>query len=347
MTDRQAWLEARRKGLGGTDAAAILGLSKYRSARDVYLDKRGLEPDRPITAPMRWGLRLEDSIAAAYSEETGRPIRRLPGLGIRRAKHVRGFPMFGSLDRLSEDRIVEIKTARSDAEYAPRGAELDVEPIRRIPASHYVQVQHYAEIVGADVDVVVLFGGSDLRIYPIPRDPEYGADLVEELGRFWRDYVLAGVEPPVGPDDGPLLARRYPTSTIDEKVATSEMTLLLDRVIELGGISGIDGEIDALERERDELVNRVKDFLGPTGTLVAPGTKVSWRSYDRTTVSWKTYAGVLEAAFARARINPTAARALDQALSDGAGTTSLDEIRGLYSETNPVRPFRIDRKGKV
>lgn len=39
---RPEWLEYRRKGLGGSDAAAVLGISPFRTARDLYYDKLGV-----------------------------------------------------------------------------------------------------------------------------------------------------------------------------------------------------------------------------------------------------------------------------------------------------------------
>ena len=43
---RAEWLEERRKGIGGSDAAAVAGLNPWRSAAAVYLDKVGeVEPE--------------------------------------------------------------------------------------------------------------------------------------------------------------------------------------------------------------------------------------------------------------------------------------------------------------
>ena len=36
---REQWLEYRRKGIGGSDAAAVLGISPFRTGRDLYYDK--------------------------------------------------------------------------------------------------------------------------------------------------------------------------------------------------------------------------------------------------------------------------------------------------------------------
>ena len=39
---REEWLNYRRQGIGGSDVAAVLGVSPFRTARDVYYDKLGI-----------------------------------------------------------------------------------------------------------------------------------------------------------------------------------------------------------------------------------------------------------------------------------------------------------------
>ena len=52
---RDDWLNYRRRGIGGSDVAAILGVSPFRTARDIYYDKLGVvavEPDESNWVPM-------------------------------------------------------------------------------------------------------------------------------------------------------------------------------------------------------------------------------------------------------------------------------------------------------
>lgn len=334
--DRGEWLEARRKGIGGSDAAAILGLSRYRTAIDVYEDKLGLVPERPQTAAMQWGLRLEDAIATAYTEETGRAVRKAGG--IRRAHHVRDFPMIASIDRLSVDgqRVVELKKKRTEDDL---GSE-DDPPEKRVPADWYVQTQHYLEVVDRDVaDVAVLVAGSDFRVIPIPRDRDYGADLRTEEGAFWRTYVETGTYPPAGADDLANLARRFGRSTDDERVATAEQAMLIETYLEC--VAGV----AIAETQRDEIRAKIEEQMGKVGRLVAPGGTITWRSHDVTRVGWKTYAGVLEGILASLRLRggAVATEELDQVMSDSVGTTDLADVRGLYAQTASERPFLAKR----
>ena len=70
MSNRQEWLEARRKGLGGSDIAAIMGISKWSTPRDSYLEKQGVAVDEDNNAKER-GRILETAIAQWYAEKNG------------------------------------------------------------------------------------------------------------------------------------------------------------------------------------------------------------------------------------------------------------------------------------
>lgn len=349
--DRQEWLEARRKGVGSTDAPAILGLSRYRTAIDVYEDKLGLRPATAQTAAMRWGLALEEAIARAYTEETGRRVRSIGG--IRRAHHVRDFPMITSLDRLtymSDEpvRDVELKTARSDDGFADKEGWRDVAPELRIPADYYVQVQHQMEVIDVEVaDVAVLFGGSDFRVYEIPRDRQYGADLRTEEGDFWRTYIETGTYPPAGADDLANLSRRW-SSTDDEKVATAEQAMLVETYLEC--VRGV----DLAEQQRDEVRAKIEEAMATTGRLVAPAATVTWRSHDVTRRKWKEIAGayrmlvdavgeaLTKAGLSTSIAIPTGVAGFVDASWTDPGEL-LDKIEALYSATSSDRPFLVKR----
>src|SRR5262245_31903638 len=65
--DREAWLEARRTGIGASDAPGVLGVSPWSSPFTVYCDKLGIER-RPEDAThrserLKWGALLQDPIA--------------------------------------------------------------------------------------------------------------------------------------------------------------------------------------------------------------------------------------------------------------------------------------------
>lgn len=81
---REDWLSYRRKGIGGSDAAAIMGMSPFCTKRDLYYDKLGIqavmdeEEDNWVAKEV--GHRLEDLVAEIFSRKTGLkvyPVRKM------------------------------------------------------------------------------------------------------------------------------------------------------------------------------------------------------------------------------------------------------------------------------
>ena len=66
--ERTEWLKRRRAGIGGSDVAAILGISPWKTALDVYHDKTGAAKDEPETENMRLGTALEQFVADRFTE---------------------------------------------------------------------------------------------------------------------------------------------------------------------------------------------------------------------------------------------------------------------------------------
>ena len=69
--DRLAWLKARQAGIGGSDVSAIMGLNRWKSPIDVWVDKTtSVQEDEPSEAAY-WGTVLEDVVAVEFQKRTG------------------------------------------------------------------------------------------------------------------------------------------------------------------------------------------------------------------------------------------------------------------------------------
>jgi len=187
--DRAQWLAERKHGLGSSDAAAVCRVSPWRTPLHVYLEKTGELPDQD-TEQKKWGRRLEDLVAEAYSEETGNPVYK-PARPIE--KH-RTLPwMLASLDRLTEvggrGRILEIKTASYETdEWGAPGTD-------EVPPHYLVQCQHQMAVTGIKTcDLAVLFSGNKLRTYTIEKNDRFIAGLEKVLSDFWA--LVQKREPP-------------------------------------------------------------------------------------------------------------------------------------------------------
>ena len=78
---REQWLEYRRKGIGGSDAAAVLGISPFRTGRDLYYDKLNIvtADDAENWVQLEVGTLLEPLVAKIFAHKTGYQRRPHPG----------------------------------------------------------------------------------------------------------------------------------------------------------------------------------------------------------------------------------------------------------------------------
>ena len=99
---RERWLLERRSGIGASEAAAVLGLSPWKTPLALYAEKIGAVAAKDLAAEseaVEWGKRLEEPIAQAYAEKTGRKVVNLGEFAIQRHKDL-AFLMC-TLDRVT------------------------------------------------------------------------------------------------------------------------------------------------------------------------------------------------------------------------------------------------------
>ena len=189
MKNKQEWLRERKKYLGGTDLAAIAGLNPYRTALDVYLDKTSDDIRCETSPAMRWGNLLEEAVAEAYSEDTGKMVWKW----IQPIKHKEYPFLAANIDRWVGDReyVLECKTAGFT-----RGKQWGEVGTDQIPESYLVQVAYYAAICDVPkVDIAVLIGGQDFRIYTYKRNKELEEKLIKIACNFWHNHIEKRIPP--------------------------------------------------------------------------------------------------------------------------------------------------------
>lgn len=190
IMEREQWLKERKTYIGGSDVAALCGLNKYKSAMGIYLEKTSADVEETeITGAMEWGTRLEDAIAEAYSIRTGFTIEVEPNV-IRHPEH--SF-IAANIDRWADGKkhILECKTAGF-----MMSKEWGEEYTDQIPESYLCQVAYYAAICDVEkIDIAVLIGGQDFRIYTYNRNREFESKLIKVACNFWQNHVLKGIPP--------------------------------------------------------------------------------------------------------------------------------------------------------
>ena len=199
---REEWLAYRRQGLGGSDAAAVLGISPFRTAMDLYYDKRGLpiEDDEGNWVAMEVGNLLEDLVARIFAKKTGLKIYRRKCM----FQHPYYHWMLADLDFLVElpdgsTAILECKTTNYNASDK---WTYDGKPI--VPVYYESQGRHYMAVTNLNrVYFCCLYGNNEdeVIIRHIDRDMDYESELIA----LWLNNVQAQVPPPYFEDDGELI----------------------------------------------------------------------------------------------------------------------------------------------
>lgn len=262
MNAHAQWLEDRRKGIGGSDVAAVLGLSKWKTPYQVWQDKLGLIPATPDNDSMKWGRLLEPVVRQQYAEATGREVKVPTGI----LQHQDHKFMLANLDGFTDDgRIVEIKTARRQDGWGDAGTD-------EVPQEYLLQVQHYMAVTKFEVaDIAVLIAGSDFRLYHVHADRELQEMMIEQEAEFWR--LVESHTPPDALSFADAVARYGRSSKTGEITATEEV---LKAVEELASIRV---DMKLYEAREEELKGIVMAAMGDFDTLTYQGkTLVTWKA---------------------------------------------------------------------
>lgn len=270
------WLEYRKKGIGGSDAAAILGVSPFATARDLYYDKLNLfKGDRYESnwVAKKVGHLLEDLVAEIFHVKTGYRIYQVKKMFY----HPQNPFMLADIDYFinlpnGKTAILEIKTTHYQAkEHWWRDGE------ETVPVNYEVQGRHYMCVMNMDeVFYCCLYGNSedDVIIRHIVRDTAYESELIALEEYFWNDYVLKKIPPPYT-EDGDLIlnsVRNY-FGTANPNEPPVELSIPMasniSRLLELQAQKRlIDTQSKKLESEMKRIQGRVVAEMGQSCTAV-------------------------------------------------------------------------------
>lgn len=273
---REEWLEARKKGIGGSDASAVLGLNQWKSPYSLWADKLGLADPNPDSEMLRQGRDLEEYVARRFTEKTGKKVRKKNAI----VKN----PMYpfaiADVDRLvvGEDAILEIKTT----------SELNIKRYKsgEYPEAYYVQMVHYMAVCGASkVYLAVLVLGKDFMVFELERDEDEIRALMEAERNFWESYVVTQTPPPVDGSD----ATRNALNSVYDHPYSGGLLATTDISRTLTELEYLKAQKKSLDEEIQLKENTIKDFMGDNETLTGDSIIVTWKSQTRNSFDSKSY----------------------------------------------------------
>ena len=268
MLMNQDFTQDRTKYIGGSDIGAILGLSKFRTPLEVWMEKTGKEVRQLDSLPLRFGSFAEEFVASEYARATGFELLHDESIYIHpthpmMSAHVDRFILGDGLNKPAT-RLLECKTANPFArgEWGEPGTD-------QVPMSYLCQCIWYMAITGIEqCDLAVLFGNSDFRIYEIERDLELEGLVIEKALQFWNEHVLKDTPPPAQTegDYQALFKKSDPSKTIEANPKTVEL------IRQLQSLSKQSGDVDEQITElKQHIMSEMKEaeVLRYQGNVIA------------------------------------------------------------------------------
>jgi putative phage-type endonuclease len=279
MLNNQDFTHNRASFLGGSDIGAVIGVSKYRSAMDVWLEKTGKKIVRNDSFALRFGSFAESFVASEYALLTAEKLADHPH-GLIHPKHAfcvghidrfilkdHELPLFTADGVLNAKKLLECKTANhfSQADWCEPGSDA-------IPLPYLCQCLWYLGITNlSEIDVAVLLGGSDLRIYTITRDLELESLLFEKAAFFWTEHVQKDIPPkPQSIGDCQTLFQR---SSIGKSIEANPETIALIQQLKT---------LESQAQREEEQIDQIKQTLMET---MADAEVLTY--FGRPVVTWK------------------------------------------------------------
>ncbi len=260
------WLDWRKKGIGGSDVAALLGISKWKSVMELWLEKTGQNMDsvEDINSAMEWGSILEPVIREHFAKITHKTVVVVPAI----LQHPTYPFMIADVDGVTADddgnpAILEIKTA---SEYK-RDEWSD-----GVPAYYQTQCQHYMAVTGVSrTYVAVLIGGNTFHIFDVVADHDIQRMLISIEEDFW-NKVQNKIRPDIDGSDASkvLLDQAYHGGNGDIVLPDSAATWI-DAYIEASA------DEDSAKARKQEASNHLKDLMGDHDKATCMEHCISWK----------------------------------------------------------------------
>ena len=262
----EEWVAARKNSIGGSDAAAIVGMSEYASPYSVWAEKTGrvVSEDVSQVEAVRLGNDLEDYVAQRFTEKTGLEVYKKNAI----LKNPNYPWAHANVDRLvaGADEGLECKTtsALSAGKFKNQA----------YPDNYLVQSTHYLAVTGYKKwHIAVLVLGKAFLTFEVSRDDREISALMDAEKRFW-DYVQSGMEPPMCGNDSEVetLKRMYP----DGGGGPVE---LFGRKAMLDQYAHLTAQETDLKKQKQTIKAEIQRDMGTSEVAYAGEYLVTWKSY--------------------------------------------------------------------
>ncbi|WP_342488563.1 lambda-exonuclease family protein [Cytobacillus sp. FSL W7-1323] len=264
---RFEWLQERSKGIGGSDASIILGLNKYKTAFELWLEKTGqVELTEISSEAAYWGNEMEEVVAKEFEKRTEKKVRRRNFMFSHPDHHF----IKANIDRevMKESALLECKTASAYLKAEWEGEE--------IPAAYLVQVQHYLAVTGKEkAYIAVLIGGNHFTWKEIQRDDELIQMIIDAEVNFWEKHVLGFVPPEL---DGSSAAEQYLKEKYNKAEEGKEIVLPSNYKEMLISYEQIKNDEKLIQTAKKDIENKIKAELKDAEVGLVDTHIITWKN---------------------------------------------------------------------
>lgn len=269
--ERDAWLQFRRTGIGGSDAAALLGIDTSRGWLTIYNSKvaepRPEDESSGWNESAYWGNELEDVVAKEFQKRLGFRVYHPAGM----LRSIQYPFALATLDRVAVDEDGAIPTR--PLEIKTRSAFTKYDWTETCEEKVYAQIQHYMLVTGADATyLAVLIGGQQFRSMVVNRDAPFIANLLDLETRFW-EHVRTRTPP---------APTRGDSDAVEQAAASEPAVQSVELPDDLADVLEKHRELVALEKSiaisRAELEDKIKLAIGSAHSgFLAGELAATWR----------------------------------------------------------------------
>lgn len=286
---RDEWLNLRRGGIGGSDAAAVLGISPWVSSYALWRDKTGrADSTDQSSTRLRAGQHLESFVIAEAQLKD-------PDLIVNRAPYMLGHPdhreLFVDVDGLALHRE---RRARGGFEAKTTELTMAHHWSDGVPSFYETQVFHSMAVTGFDWwQVAVMIGLSRVETYVVERDDEIIGMLTDAELAWWKRHVVEDVEPEADGSDATTAALSLIRARAGECV-----TLTSVETVEVGDmfrqLAHDRAVLAEAEQSEQRIKNRLRQMLGEATELIGDDGKTwaTWREGKTGSRSLRTAPGL-------------------------------------------------------
>jgi len=297
MLSREEWLQARKKGIGGSDIACLVGQNPYKTAFELWHDKMSTEQkefDEDSKERMYWGIEFENLVAQRYAKDKDVKVQRIntmmqhKDVPIALANIDRAIVKPGSRVRwcdkthqlIGADKLLEIKTAHALSINSDDWGEENTD---EVPINYWYQCMWYMGITGVHTcDLAVLFGGQRFKVYTIEYDDEIFNALLKRAKEWWYKHILTGIAPDPH-DEAEAKLKWAKSSPGKETIVGTDVAELVNQLKE------VNSKLAILEDEKQSIRDRLVPMLEDAEIITYQGEKIATykSNKDSTVTNWK------------------------------------------------------------